>query len=166
MLKRLSTIITLIVIFSMLTPPLQALGQVIDASIPKDYGETGIYRTSVTLQHPKDRERLDGFGVQVLAAWEGGARVLATQEQLETLARQGFEPRGSAELGALVAANALNKAWMVESFDPFFQSVGSATTIMADGETAVDANVFSSLTGEQLAAINAVKTAQGGESKA
>jgi len=36
MFKRLSSLITLIVIFSMLTPPVQALGQVIEASPLQD----------------------------------------------------------------------------------------------------------------------------------
>jgi len=111
----------------------------------------------VTLQHPKDRERLDGFGVPVLSEWADGSRVSATQEQLEILARLGFKPHSSSELGALIAANALDKAWLVESFDPFFQRVESATAITADRETSIDASILSSLSVEQLAAINAVE---------
>jgi hypothetical protein len=64
--------------------------------------ETGLYRTTVTVDSPARRARLDVLGVAVLAEGEGKAVVLADVEQLEALARLRFEPRGTDDVDALL----------------------------------------------------------------
>jgi len=51
-----------------------------------------LYRAHVTLKHAKDPQRIQSQGATILQSSGGVAVVQATAEQLETLARLGFEP--------------------------------------------------------------------------
>ncbi len=78
-------------------------------------GDDLLIRTRLTLQRPTDRQRLDELGVLVLEATDDSALVLVDTEQLATLARLRFEPRGSQGLTQLVAAHAPAKPWLAAS---------------------------------------------------
>ena len=70
---------------------------------------TGLYRTTVTVDSPSRRARLDALGVTVLVDAPGQAVVLADADQLEALARLRFESRGSDDADALVTSHARAK---------------------------------------------------------
>jgi hypothetical protein len=66
------------------------------------------YRVQVTLRNPLDLERLQKLGVTILEQHEGGATVLASEEQLEALARLQFQPRHADQVAMLLDAARLN----------------------------------------------------------
>jgi hypothetical protein len=88
---------------------------------------TGLFRTQVTVRTLADRARLEKLGVVVLeeravdqqkdadntraqfASFRESVAILADADQLEALARLRFEPQGTDEVGALVAAHAAAK---------------------------------------------------------
>ena len=87
MFRRFFSLISILIVFSFLFPPIQAVATVVEASVEAERTPeyTGLFRTEVTLDHPKDRQRLDTFGVVVIADGESWARLLANETQLETL---------------------------------------------------------------------------------
>lgn len=98
------------------------------APIEPPTAETGLYRTRVSLADPAARARLDKLGARVLDEGADWAELLVDGDQLETLARLRFEPRGTDELGPLIAAYAAEKPWLAESVRPL---LGQAATVQA-----------------------------------
>ena len=59
------------------------------------------------------QKNTDGRAAQSVPFRSSAAIILADADQLEALARLRFEPRSTDELGALVAAHAAEKPWLV-----------------------------------------------------
>ena len=68
-----------------------------------------LYRTRVSFDGAHAASRLKELGVTVLNEATNGAIVVATSEQLVRLARLGYRPEGTDEVGALVATLELNR---------------------------------------------------------
>jgi len=66
------------------------------------------YRTQVTLRQPTDLARLRRLGVIVLEQGADHATVLATEEQLEDLARLRFQPQQTDQVAALLTSAGLS----------------------------------------------------------
>ena len=141
---------------------------------------TGLYRSRVALRQPADRARLERLGVVVLAADEGrktedeglpsfvpdrsSVIVLADEEQLEALARLRFQPQGTDELGALVAAHAQAKPWLATSLRPLLEQAAAARSrLEAEAVAAAEAYadvqaLLRALTPEQMAGVTALSS--------
>jgi hypothetical protein len=134
---------------------------------------SGLYRTTVTVDSPARRARLDALGVVVLREPdpsgfrkpEGStAVVLADAEQLEALACLRFEPAGSDDLAALTAAAGPEQAWLAASLRPLLAQAAAAnpsgfpkpagSTQAAEALTSLRAAMHA-LTPEQMAGIAA-----------
>ncbi len=136
MTKKLSTLLNIFVIISLavpwtsITPAQPALA----ASAPQEsHASTGIFRTRVTLTDPTSWARLDELGVTVLDEGDDWAVLLAAGDQLEPLARLGFQPRGSDDLGALITAHAGTSQWLAEGMS---SQLKQAAALWAQVETA------------------------------
>jgi thermitase len=55
-------------------------------------GNGTLFRTQVKLKYPVDQARLEDWGIKILSTGDRTAVIQATDEQLEKLARLGFEP--------------------------------------------------------------------------
>jgi hypothetical protein len=66
------------------------------------------FRVQVALRQPSDLARLQELGVTLLEQWETGATVLASEAQLEALARLRFEPQHTDRLATLLSGATLN----------------------------------------------------------
>lgn len=100
-----------------------------------------LFRTRVTVRTPADWRRLEWLGVMVLRTADQGESadslsaqsaasrtsvvILANEDQLETLARLRFEPRGTDELGMLVTAHARAKPWLAASLQPLLNEAAA-----------------------------------------
>jgi hypothetical protein len=117
--KRISILINVLVITALALASLapqayrSASAQSIDSS-----ASTGQLRALLRLPQGNPLPRLSELGVNVLQAQEGTALVLATADQLEKLARLGYTPLATDELGALVQAHAAEQPWLAESLAP------------------------------------------------
>jgi len=78
---------------------------------------SGLFRTVVRIDQPYDLTRLDDMGIEILNQGEDQALVLVSDGQLETLARLGFEPQSSIDLGLLVEENAESLPWLASSME-------------------------------------------------
>jgi hypothetical protein len=90
-------VMSLVVLFSLAFQPLTVLGKQVDVETRKQgvaAPASGLYRTTVTVDNPARRARLETLGVAVLSEGAGVATILADADQLETLARLRFAPRG------------------------------------------------------------------------
>jgi hypothetical protein len=114
---------------------------------------TGLYRTTVTVDSPARRARLEALGVMVLREPdpsgfrkpEGStAVVLATAEQLEALACLRFEPRASDDADALVAAHAASQPALAAAWGELRQRMG-ADKRMTTAAASPSAYLFSSV---------------------
>jgi hypothetical protein len=102
---------------------------------------SGLYRSRVAVHGPTDWARLEKLGVVVETTADGrpptavdkpaavggpwSAVVLADDAHLEALARLRFEPRGTDELGGLVAAHAVAKPWLARSLRPLLSQAAA-----------------------------------------
>jgi hypothetical protein len=137
-----------------LLSPLQSPAMV---SWPAAIPTSGLYRTTLTLRNLADWARLEKMGVVVLStgAEEPGSReaqaitsaplsprspaqvvVLADDAQLEALARLGFGPRSSDDLGALVSAQGPEKAWPRMSLQPLLRKAATLQSLQTRMKTA------------------------------
>jgi PKD repeat protein len=91
----------------------------------------GPFRVQVTIAGPYARARLGQLGVVVLQEGDGQALVLADDAQLEALARLGFEPRTSDDLGALVSAQGPEKAWLRTGLQPLLRQATTLQSLQA-----------------------------------
>jgi PKD repeat protein len=126
-------------------------------SWPAAIPTSGLYRTTLTLRNLADWARLEKMGVVVLStgAEEPGSReaqaitsaplspgspaqvvVLADDAQLEALARLGFGPRSSDDLGALVSAQGPEKAWLRISLQPLLRKAATLQSLQTRMKTA------------------------------
>ena len=95
--------VNVVVLISLLLSPLSPLMSQAAAYFP-DEGRTdsaALYQTTLNLNRPTDRDRLDRLGVEIIRAGDGQATVLADEDQLESLARLGFEPTATSAVSAL-----------------------------------------------------------------
>jgi len=99
---------------------------------------SGLYRTRIRLPHSTSRARLDLLGVVVLREWAGGALILAGPRQLEALARLGFRPRGTDDLGALVRAHARAKPWLARALEPLLAQAAHVASLEGGDGWALD----------------------------
>lgn len=105
-----------------------------------------LYRTTVTLSRPTDRERLRSMGITLLRESLDQALVLVDGTQLTALARLRFEPRATDELGLLMQANALTQPQAVTNLSPL---VAQATTAEAGA-------LAQNITSQQQASLSAL----------
>jgi len=123
---------------------------------------SGLFRTTITIGQPYDLTRLEKMGVKILAQGESEASLLATESQLESLARLGFEPQASMDLGLLVAANAESVPWLANSMKGYLeQSTSIARQSLEDPEAGVESNaklleIIQGLSVEQISALQAL----------
>jgi PKD repeat protein len=96
----------------------------------------GPFRVQVTIAGPYARARLGQLGVVVLQEGDGQALVLADDAQLEALARLGFGPRSSDDLGALVSAQGPEKAWPRMSLQPLLRKAATLQSLQTRMKTA------------------------------
>ncbi len=121
-----------------------------------------LFRTTVTLSRPTDRARLDKLGIKVLSEGTGTATVLVDDDQLATLARLRFEPRGSDEFSSLVNGQATSglRRPQVTSFSPLMDTMAAVNTEASASQLSrVDAlsslrTAVNALAPEQVAAIS------------
>jgi len=152
--KRFYRLFSAFILLSLLLTPVQPLraavtleeGKQVDKETSRQGGqppaEAGLYRTTVTVDSPARRARLEGLGVVVLARHGGNGdtdtspgmgasaaseaesvSVLADADQLESLARLGFQPRGSDDVDALVAAHAQDKPGLAAAWAEWRQRI-------------------------------------------
>ena len=132
-------VLSLVVLISLAIQPLAVMGRQVDEETSRQGiaapAASGLYRTTVTVDSPARRARLDALGVVVLREPdpsgfrkpEGStAVVLADAEQLEALACLRFEPAGSDDLAALTAAAGPEQAWLAASLRPLLAQIGRA----------------------------------------
>ena len=81
---------------------------------------SNLFRTQVLVKTSAQWQRLAEMEVVVLEQDEDTAIVLVDGEQLETLARLGFQPQHTNDLEPLVFANGEDKVWLVNSLQPLF----------------------------------------------
>ena len=146
--SKLARLIHILIVISMLLP--WGTQQAVAAWLQQD-DSTGIYRTRVSLPLGTSRARLDALGVLVLDEGEDWALVLVEQGLLETLARLGFQPSGSNELGMLVAAHTWDKPWLADSLQATLQMLRQAVV----DESASPLSLVS-FTPEQLEALRVI----------
>ena len=79
-------------------------GATVSSQVQPAEPDTGLFRTSITVDNPTGWDRLDTLGVVILERGEDSALVLVDDDQLESLARLRFQPRASDELGMLLLA--------------------------------------------------------------
>jgi len=72
---------------------------------PATAGEGVVFRARVLLKHPYDKQRLSGYGVEILDQNGSLAIVLVDQPELTRLARLGFEPHQIDTLAYLAVAH-------------------------------------------------------------
>ena len=152
-----------VVIVGMLVPPggsaKEPAGKVKTLPSP-----SGLYRTRVAVRQPADWARLEKLGVVVLQQGDGWALVLADEDQLEALARLRFEPQGTDELGALVAAHAQAKPWLATSLQPLLAKAVALERVGRDAispyeDTLADLRAaMRGLTAEQKAGLAALSS--------
>jgi len=85
--------------------------------------DVALYRSTISLQQPTDRTRLDELDITILSDNNDTAVVLVDGQQLTTLARLGFRPSGNEELFALVNAQDQSFAWLSGSMRPLLGQV-------------------------------------------
>jgi hypothetical protein len=140
-------------------PVIASEGHLVNRATPTSYeaSTSGLYRTTLTLRNLADWARLEKMGVVVLStgAEEPGSReaqaitsaplsprspaqvvVLADDAQLEALARLGFGPRSSDDLGALVSAQGPEKAWLRMSLQPLLRKAATLQSLQTRMKTA------------------------------
>ncbi|NOX61185.1 MAG: hypothetical protein GXP42_04460 [Chloroflexi bacterium] len=129
-------LLNVLLILSLLTPSMVAASSAhssavglsdADAPVQKTSSQSpaaansGLYRTRITVDSPARWARLDAVGVLILERSDDSALVLVDGEQLETLARLRFNPRGSDELNALLQAQGPDKGWLRASMQPLVE---------------------------------------------
>ncbi len=128
--RRTNTFISIVVLLALLIQPLASVAAAPQpqaarppAADPADPGF--LFRASVKLAGSRNLARLEKLGVVVLASGQGSVdsgqssiTVLADADQLEALARLGFQPRAADELRLLVSAQGPEKAWLANSLQP------------------------------------------------
>ncbi len=152
-------VISLLVLLSLTLQPIAVAGKQVDKETSRQGiaapTTAGLFRTTVTVDNPSRRARLDALGVIVLsggaAAREqgsGGAEVsspaplppsapaqivvLADAAQLEALARLRFEPRATDDADALVAAHAQGHPALAAAWGELRQRMGTNKRMRAD----------------------------------
>ena len=124
MLKKLHIALNFLVVLSLLVPG-GVLVPSARAASPGVQGSTGIFRARVVFPNEAGRARLDALGITVLQDWPGGALVLAAGDQLETLARLGFQPRGTDDIGTLAESIAEQHPQLAGSITPLLAQASS-----------------------------------------
>lgn len=123
---------------------------------------SGLFRTTVTIEQPYDLTRLEKMGVKILAQGDSEVSLLTTESQLETLARLGFEPQASMDLGFLVSANAESVPWLANSMKGYLdQSTSIARQSLENREADAESNeklvdIIQTLSIEQSSALQAL----------
>lgn len=118
--KKLLTIsIHICIVISMLLPlrTVEGIANQIDQLLEPEYASSGLFRTNVRIDQPYDLTRLEQMGIEILNQGEDYALVLVSDGQLESLARLGFEPQSSIDLGLLVEENAETLPWLASSME-------------------------------------------------
>jgi hypothetical protein len=119
---------SLLVLVALLLQPLAVVGKQVDKEtgrqdVAAPAPETGLYRTTVTVDSPSRRARLAALGVTVLADAPGQVVVLATADQLEALARLRFAPRASDAADALIAHHAASQPGLAAAWGEMAQRI-------------------------------------------
>lgn len=109
-----SALVVLALICMLLAPISPAIPRA-SASPLRDSRASGWYRTHVTLRDDQDRTHLDAMGVVVLDERGTHATVVADADQLESLARLHFEPRGTDALDRLLKIETNSDPGLVKS---------------------------------------------------
>ena len=86
---------------------------------------TGIFRSRILFSQQTDRAQLDELKIRVLREGEGWALILATGDQLESLARLGLTPQATVELATLVSSNEGTAAWLEKSLQTTMSQTSS-----------------------------------------
>lgn len=162
--KFFSFALNLCVLFSMLIPAGSVEGMAERTSNRMDTVDTGsgLFRTEVVIEQAYDLTRLDQLGVKVLEQGETDAVVLVTGNQLESLARLGFEPKDTNELGSLVNASPDSSPWLADSLQSSLELAASIAgpeletqQIDVEQDSQLQA-VIDGFSAEQLSAVQAL----------
>ncbi len=122
-----------LVLLSLLLSPLTPLlpTPTVRAATTAQIAESDLlFRTHITLQRPTDQQRLSALDVAVLERSDTSAVVLVDNEQLKTLARLRFQPRGTQALAPLVTAHASAKPWLAQSLQPLLAQAASTQALL------------------------------------
>lgn len=163
--KRISWIFNLFVILTMVFPWNQASAAVQPQSFALSYdpaASAGIFRTTITIENTYNRNRLDELGVKIASESENSAVVVVSESQLEKLARLGYEPTETEDLGMLVDAHTADQPVesgslqsVIDQAQPLAAGLGIQTTGDEQETTALN-NLVSQMTAEQAASAAAL----------
>ncbi len=90
-----------------------------------------LFRTRITVDQPTDWARLAEMDVVILNQGETDAMVLADFDQLANLTRLEFQPTGTDEFSALVAANGAERPWLAKAVGPVLERSKTMQTQVA-----------------------------------
>ena len=113
----------------------------------------GLYRSTLQITHPTRLARLDTLGVKVLRSSATTADVLASEEQLATLARLRYEPSGIIEFSLLVEHSAAGSPALAGMLSPLALNVQAAL-----GDRAQMGTLVQTMSPEQVSAAAALTT--------
>ncbi|MBC8264262.1 MAG: hypothetical protein H8E47_09090 [Anaerolineales bacterium] len=156
-------LVVAVLIMGMIVPPTGSARE-LNGEVEALPTSSGLYRTQVAVRQPSDWARLERMGVTVLEQGEDWALVLVGEDQLETLARLRFEPRGTDELGMLVTAHAQAKPWLAASLRPLLSQAAEVErrkSLRVEGIESAAADVrqmLQALTVEQQAGVSSLSS--------
>jgi len=121
-----------------------------------------LFRTQLTIHTSAKQARLTQLGVTVLAQRDERATTLVDYAQLQILARLGYQPRNTVEFGALIAAGAPQKPWLVRSLQPLTQQlqVARAAITAAADQAATESQADTAALTALRSAVNSLSLAQ------
>lgn len=121
----LMTILPLVLPASVPMSQLSLRGAVEAVSTRVDAATTSLFRTQVSIDSPVRRRRLMGLGVVILTEDTSTATVLADAPQLEALARLGFAPRDTDDLGLLASTTGGDGSPIWASLTPLLEEAAA-----------------------------------------
>ncbi len=163
--KKFATIsIHICIVVSMLLPIsiVQGFANQIDQLFEPQPVSSGLFRTEVRIDQPYDLNRLEEMGVEILGLGEAQAMVLVSDGQLETLARLGFEPQSSIDLGLLVVENSETIPWLASSMESILTqayNLSRESGEISDENPEIEEQLVATIDGfsiEQLSAIQSL----------
>lgn len=130
---------------------------------------SGLFRTILRIDQPYDLTRLDKMGIQILDKADDHALVLVSDGQLETLARLGFEPQMSIDLGLLVESSYESIPWLAVSMETQLTQAYNLTlerTDLLEENLEIEDQLLATIEGFTIEQLSAIQTLPGVDSDA